>query len=238
MATPHLFLLYLSYQKTSEKQMEVLIMTQFLFAIKLGAAYFPMLVALLALPILFFQIITTKKFNLAKISLCFLFLLYMLCAYALIIFPLPDAARATTLSGYNAQLIPFHFIADIIKETPFQLGNIHTYLPALTNRAVLQVIFNIVMTIPFGMFLSYYFKLNSKKVVLFSFLLSCFFELTQLSGLYFTYSGSYRLCDIDDLMTNTLGGFIGYQLVHLCRNWLPALERFDINILQPRLKRI
>lgn len=213
-------------------------MTQFLFAIKLGTAHFPMLAVLLALPLILFQVVSNKKINLVKISLCLLFLLYMLCTYALIIFPLPDAAKATSLSGYNTQLIPFHFISDIIKETPFQLGNIHTYLPALTNRAVLQVVFNIVMTIPFGMFLSYYFKLDAKKVVLFSFLLSCFFELTQLSGLYFTYSGSYRLCDIDDLMTNTLGGLIGYQLVHLCRNWLPALERFDINILTPRLKRV
>ena len=33
---------------------------------------------------------------------------------------------------------------------------------------------------------------------IFSFLLSLFFEVTQLTGLYFLYPGSYRLFDVDD----------------------------------------
>lgn len=202
--------------------------TNLLFAIKLGIQHFSTIAALFALPLLLFQVIATKKLNFVRIGMCFLFLFYMICAYSLIIFPLPDVAKAATLSGHDAQLIPFHFIADIIRENPFQLGNIHTYLPALLDNAVLQVIFNIIMTVPFGMFLSYYFGLNAKKVVTFSFLLSLFFELTQLSGLYFMFPGSYRLFDVDDLMANTLGGFVGYQLVGLCKGWLPKLENFDI----------
>lgn len=42
--------------------------------------------------------------------------------------------------------------------------------------------------------------------------LSLVFELTQLSGLFGLYPRPYRLADVDDLMTNTLGGMVGYWL--------------------------
>lgn len=208
-------------------------MEQYIFAIKMGVAHFPVIATFLIIPILLFQMAATKKLNLVRIEICFLFLFYMMCTYALIIFPLPDTATAETLSSHNVQLIPFHFIADIVEETPFQIGNIHTYLPALFHRAILQVIFNVIMVIPFDMFLTYYFNFNARKVVLSSFLLSCFFELSQLTGLFFTFSGSYRLCDVDDLMANTLGGLIGCLLVQLFGRWLPNLKRFDIDIFKP-----
>ncbi|MGN0352316.1 MAG: VanZ family protein [Roseburia sp.] len=199
-------------------------MDSLLSSISLGAAHFPMTATILALPILLFEFIRSKKINLFRIGLCFLFLFYMLCAYALIIFPLPDVATAATLSGHQIQWIPFHFVADIIRETPFVVTDVHTYLPALLDNAVLQVAFNVLLTVPFGMFIGYYFNLSQKKVILFSFLLSLFFELTQLTGLYFIYPGSYRLCDVDDLIANTFGGFLGYRLMLLFEKYLRKLD--------------
>ena len=58
------------------------------------------------------------------------------------------------------------------------------------------------MTMPFGVYLRYYFCYHWRKTLQLSFLLSLFFELTQLSGLYFVYPGSYRLFDVDDLIVN------------------------------------
>ena len=201
-------------------------MDSLLSSISIGAAHFPMAATFFSLPILLFELIRSRKFNPFRIALCFLFLFYMVCAYALIIFPLPDAATALTLSGRQIQWIPFHFVFDIIRETPFVITDIHTYLPALLNRAVLQVVFNVLLTVPFGMFVGYYFNLNQKKVILFSFLLSLFFELTQLSGLYFIYPGSYRLCDVDDLITNTLGGFLGYRIMLIFEKYLRKLDHY------------
>ena len=83
------------------------------------------------------------------------------------------------------------------------------------------------MTIPFGMYLKYYFKCNLKKTILFSFLLSLFFELTQLTGLYFIYPKAYRLFDVDDLLMNTLGGIVGYSLLNLINKFLPTREEID-----------
>jgi glycopeptide antibiotics resistance protein len=157
-------------------------------------------------------------------------ILYFLCLFSLVFFPLPTAVQAASLCKHNIQLIPFRFVSDIIRETPLVINNWHTYVPALLHKSVLQVIFNVLMTIPFGMTLRYIYRMNGKKVILFSLLLSLFIEIGQLTGLFFIYHGSYRLCDVDDLMTNTLGGYLGYQLILSVERYIPSLHAFDLAI--------
>lgn len=205
-------------------------MDNFFIAIKIGASNFLTLAEFLTFFMLFFQIGVKKKLNIAKIALNNTFLFYMLCMVALIIFPLPDAAQAARLSTYDFVWQPLHSIADIVRESPLGLHNFHTYLPALFNRAVLQVALNVLMTVPFGMFLTYRCRFGIKKVTISTFFLSALFEVTQLTGLFFIYAGSYRVCDVDDLITNTLGGVLGYVVVKKCSRFLPKLERFDVVI--------
>ena len=57
--------------------------------------------------------------------------------------------------------------------------------------------------------------------------MSLFFELTQLSGLYFIYPRGYRLFDIDDLLLNTFGGFLGYFLGTFFLKFLPSRDEID-----------
>ena len=78
----------------------------------------------------------------------------------------------------------------------------------LKNSALFQIIFNILLTVPFGVYLRYFFKASRKQTVILSLALSLFYELTQLSGLYFIYPRPYRLADVDDVITNTLGAII------------------------------
>ncbi|WP_260318088.1 RDD family protein [Enterococcus faecium] len=65
------------------------------------------------------------------------------------------------------------------------------------------------------------------KTMIASFCLSLFFELTQLSGLYFIYPRPYRLFDVNDLVTNTLGGIIGFVVTPLFTFMLPTRRRMD-----------
>lgn len=58
---------------------------------------------------------------------------------------------------------------------------------------------NVLMTVSFGMYLAFYHEYSIKKVTTYTFLLSLFIEITQLTGIFSIYSGSYRLCDVDDL---------------------------------------
>ena len=82
------------------------------------------------------------------------------------------------------------------------------------------------------MYLRYYFKKSKLDIIIYSFFLSLFFELTQLTGLYFIYPRGYRLFDVDDLILNTLGGLLGYFLVKPLMKILPTREEIDNNALK------
>ena len=97
-------------------------------------------------------------------------------------------------------VIPFNFINNILKEQSF--------------KSIYTVLFNILMTIPLGMYLKYYFNSNLKIVIILVFIISMFFELTQATGLYYIYKYPYRVFDIDDLIMNTLGGLIGFYIMY------------------------
>lgn len=73
----------------------------------------------------------------------------------------------------------------------------------------------------------YYFKLSFPKTIVATFGLSLFFELTQLTGLYFIYPRPYRLFDVNDLFVNTLGGTIGFLVTPLFTFLLPTREEMD-----------
>ena len=159
------------------------------------------------------------------------FILYLITIYFLVILPLPSIDYVKTLTTPKYNLIPFKAVFDFIKETPLVITNPSTYLPALKDASFYTVAFNIIMTIPFGIYLRYYFKCSFKKVLLYSFFLSLFFEVTQLTGLYFIYPRPYRLFDADDLITNTLGGVLGYFIANKLK-FLPTREEIDTKTLE------
>ncbi len=190
--------------------------------IKEALLFFPVLAFFVTIP---YIIHNYRKFGSVlslRILIVYSFVLYLLCAYFLVILPLPSREAVSLMTGPRLQLIPFHFAADIIKEAGS--GGILSYI---NNPALFQMLFNVAMTIPFGMYLRYYFQWSRKKTLAASFLLSLFFELTQLSGLYFYYPRNYRLFDVDDLMANTLGGILGHYLTGPFLKVLPNRQQMD-----------
>ncbi|MBM9833979.1 VanZ family protein, partial [Enterococcus faecalis] len=90
-----------------------------------------------------------------------------------------------------------------------------TYLPAMKQGVFLEPLFNLLLTLPFGVYLRYYFKCSFLKTLVITFCLTLFFELTQLTGLYFIYPRPYRLFDVNDLFVNTVGGLVGWTIAPL-----------------------
>jgi glycopeptide antibiotics resistance protein len=121
--------------------------------------------------------------------------LYLICLVEVVLFPLPSAEKIASMNGYEGQFIPFNFILDIAKDKSIE--------------SVLQVLLNILMTIPFGFFFKFFLNMKRRNIIIITFLLSLFIELAQLTGLFFTYPGSYSLFDVDDIIMNTIGGFLG-----------------------------
>ena|GEM_PF-4075623 len=81
-------------------------------------------------------------------------------------------------------------------------------------------------------------KANWEKALTLSFLLSLFFELTQLTGLYCFYATPFRLFDVDDLIRNTAGGMAGYFLSRYFTFFLPSREDIDKRVSCKRKKRL
>ena len=182
----------------------------YLSTITYAMILFPILALFITLP---YMVINYRKYgsvNKLRTLILYSFILYLLTIYLLVILPLPD--RDSVRHSYTdmINLMPFSFVMDFIKENPLVLSKPATWLMALKHSTFYVPAFNVLMLIPFGVYLRYYFKCSFKKTALLTALLSLFFELTQLSGLYFIYPGSYRLCDIDDIIQNTTGGCIGY----------------------------
>ena len=165
--------------------------------------------------------------NKYRTLIIYTFIFYLLCSYFLVILPLPDINTVSGSRFDRLNLIPFKAIKDFFNESGFIYNDPSTYLKAIKSTSFLVPIFNILMFIPFGIYLHYYFNCNFKKTLLYSFLLSLFFELTQLTGLYFIYKTSYRLCDVDDLIQNSLGGIIGYLIGNIFIKYLPKREKID-----------
>ena len=201
-------------------------------SIKAAMLFFPILALLITLP---YMIINYRKYgsvNKLRTLILYSFILYLLTIYLLVILPLPDADSIHNNYEEMLNLVPFSFVMDFIKENPLILFTPATWVMALKHPTFYVPAFNVLMLIPFGMYLRYYFKCSFKKTMLLTAILSLFFELTQLSGLYFIYPGPYRLCDIDDIIQNTTGGCIGYALGRIVMWLLPSREEIDEKSLE------
>lgn len=123
----------------------------------------------------------------------------------------------------------------IITSLPFLLNhpytpmNLQPFIDVTLGRGdfVRQVGLNVLMMIPFGFLLPFINKEKMKlpKVLLFTFLFSLSIELFQplLNG--------FRSSDITDIITNTIGGCIGYTLYLLFYPFVIKIVRFMKNTI-------
>lgn len=202
----------------------------YLFPIAYAFIAFPFVAALFTLPFLIVQYRKYGYIHKVRAITLYLLLLYLMNAFFLVILPLPSSRHNPALANGDLQLLPLQFVYDFLKETSVSFKHPSTYWHMFVERAFLQVIFNIFLTIPFGMFLRYYFRVRWGSGLILSFLLSLFFETTQLTGIYGIYDHAYRIFDIDDLLCNTLGGMLGFMIAEWIAKRLPRIEHLDLHI--------
>lgn len=125
-----------------------------------------------------------------------------------------DVLLVNTLMYVYLSFVLYFTLMPIIASIPFVLNHPYTpmnlvpFIDVTAGRGdfLRQVVLNIVMTMPFGFLfpLTGTGKQKFGKTVLFCFLMSLGIELLQP-----LINGS-RSSDITDLITNTLGGILGY----------------------------
>ena len=205
-------------------------MSIYLYDVRMAVTIFPFVAILITLPILTWHYHKYGAITNWTIVMLYSFVLYLMCAYFLIMLPLPTRASVAKLTTIKYNLVPLTFVGEFLKYNPLRLSDTSTWIPALKNASFIQPVFNIFLTVPLGMYLHYYFHRSWKQTLAFSFCLSLFFELTQLSGLYGIYPRPYRLFDVDDLLLNSLGGLLGAGIATLISPLLPSKERINASI--------
>ncbi len=153
------------------------------------------------------------------------FLWYLVAAYFLVILPLPSRESVEGLNTVHYNLEPFVFVEHFLRYSGIDLSNPATYPSALLQPTAYTVYFNLLLFLPLGVYLRKYFQVTFLKTLLAGFLLSLFFELTQLTGLYGVYPRPYRIFNVDDLMVNTLGAATGFLIAPLLKPWTPEIEK-------------
>ncbi len=107
-------------------------------------------------------------------------------------------------------LMPILTSIPFIFNHPYDPMNLVPFVDILNGRGdfIRQVGLNVIMTVPFGFLLPLTKKENIKllKVIFYTFLLSLGIEILQ------PLIDGFRSSDITDLITNVLGGIIGYTI--------------------------
>jgi glycopeptide antibiotics resistance protein len=172
------------------------------------------LAALLFVPYIAWSYRKRGQLGLGHAALAFGLLVYALALWTYTLLPVPDTTAdwCTRNAVREPQLNPLRFIADFREE---QIGS--GLGAVLRNPALLQVVFNVALFVPMGMFGRHMFGRGLPTVVAAGALTSLFIEFTQLTAVWGLFACPYRLFDVDDLLANTAGAALGFGLAPLLR---------------------
>lgn len=144
-----------------------------------------------------------KKTDKSKIITGCLFIIYLTVVASITLFPIIYEEKVEyfgEITWYN--FIPFKIITDM-----FNYG--------FSVTALVQIFGNICMSVPYGIFIMMFTKKKKWwKSLFFAVLFTLSIELLQLFiGL--SINNMYRNIDIDDIILNVLGCYIGYLVYKL-----------------------
>jgi glycopeptide antibiotics resistance protein len=161
-----------------------------------GAWPLAILILFLALPFVWQK---TKSWTYLLLSACFGY--YIIFALDKVFFPLPISGNyADSLRSYNALWV------DNLNLIPFHFGRFGTF-----ESTAETMFLNILLTLPFGFGLNFLVHSRAKHFLWIAPALGIGLEATQLAISYLL-GFVYRVIDVNDVLMNMLGVWIGYAL--------------------------
>ena len=127
---------------------------------------------------------------------------YGLALWTYTLLPLPVSVERCA----GRQLVPFASLGDLEWAGPATM---------MRDPAFLQVVLNVALFVPLGLFVHLILRRGVLATTVLGFAISLLIECTQGTGLWGLYRCAYRVFDVDDLIANTLGAFLGSVLVAL-----------------------
>lgn len=161
--------------------------------------------------------------------------LYASSLVAFTLFPLPDfagdyCARHASRSHLNLQ--PLASLDDVTA-----YASDHGVLQTLTSGVFLQVFFNVVFFVPLGIYVAYRYRRGIATALVASLGVSLAIETTQGTAIWGLAPCAYRMADVDDLITNTAGGLIGWFIGLALVRILPDARPVRVDDDEPPTRR-
>jgi glycopeptide antibiotics resistance protein len=141
-----------------------------------------------------------EKFVFYKEFFSLLFMLYILVLFYVVTYQDPVS---NTISSYN--LVPFN------EMFRYELGSVKFYK---------NIVGNLLIFVPFGLFISYYLRIKRFPLV---------FILTLISSVTIEFAQRLiigRVFDVDDIILNVTGGIIGYILYIILGSLTDRIPKF------------
>ncbi|WES64077.1 VanZ family protein [Microbacter sp. GSS18] len=128
-------------------------------------------------------------------------LVYFMAVWVYTLLPMPEPGAIVCT---HPQLDPFAFVDDL--RGAAASGSF------LTDAGFLQLALNVLLFVPLGILIRLIWRRGIVVSLVAGVLLSLLIETTQVTGVWGLYPCAYRLFDVDDLLTNTLGAVVGSLL--------------------------
>jgi glycopeptide antibiotics resistance protein len=179
-------------------------------ALRFGLIAFVSIWAVIGVPQVFLHLSRYGHVNFRRVISTAAVTGYACLGPAVVLLPLPgpDTPRLED----TVQLVPFQWVADINTElTRHGLSAAH----ALGTLTFQQMVLNVLLFVPLGVFARLLWRRSLTGATTIGFAISLFVEVTQLTANYGTAPFAYRMFDVDDLITNSLGSSIGWLLAVL-----------------------
>lgn len=128
-----------------------------------------------------------------------------------------QSAKGFQCSTKGPQFELFHSFVEAWETTAGQ-----DLLHRVLSFSFLQIVFNVVLFVPWGFMARAVFKRGVFVSTLTALAATLLVEATQLTGFWGYFPCAYRIFDVDDIFTNTLGGLIGAVLAAI---WVAVRRR-------------
>ena len=145
--------------------------------------------------------------------------------YTLLPLPAPDSIACV---GYNTD--PLQFVTDLSAAVTRDGMSLRALA---TDSLVLQLALNVLLFMPLGFFVRVLGRRGVVTAAVCGLVLSAIIETTQLTGVWGLYSCAFRVFDVDDMLTNTVGAVLGSLVALLVRARAPW-EAVDVEALASR----
>lgn len=145
------------------------------------------------------------------------------------LFPLPAPDWCSAHVPPSPQLVPLASFDEVVDATR---GS--SWTGTLTSPAVLQLVLNVALFVPFGVLVRTVLELRRTSTVLAGLATSVAIEVTQGTGILGLVGCAYRVADVDDVLTNTSGTVLGVLLAPLLQRLLPRRAELEASRRLPR----